>query len=204
MKKYFYLTGALSAVIYIFAVVYGGALWSGYSHLHQSISELTMATSPVLHRVEWIFTLYNLLLLVFGVMLVNFARKKENKLFTLSGFFLILCAVASIGMHWAPQDPIGQTLTRAGLWHLILAGIDSLSTMLAMLFTAIAFKKIGNRKMAKFSWITLIAVFISGMGTAAAPNFLPASFGLIERITIGTFIVWLFVVSTVASDASIS
>ncbi|AKM81901.1 MAG: hypothetical protein UT28_C0001G0082 [Berkelbacteria bacterium GW2011_GWE1_39_12] len=45
MKRFYYF-GIIASLIYIFAVILGGFLWTGYSHISQAISELTMTLAP--------------------------------------------------------------------------------------------------------------------------------------------------------------
>ena len=194
MKKGMYLSGALASLLYIVAVIVGGILWPGYSHIRQSISELTMTNSPVVKQVGWMFALYNYLLLVFGVGMVGIWWKR-NKLLAVSGIFLAVCSFAGIGMLSATQDPLGASLTTKGLIHLILAGVASLTTLLALFLAVFGFARENNRSLKNISLIFATLVLISGPITAMAIPQIPDYFGLIERVTIGSFILWLLLVS---------
>lgn len=96
-----------------------------------------------------------------------------------------------------PQDPGGTPATFAGTMHLIMAGVASLGTMVGIVFLAFWFRNFSTLKhYVTYSWISVAIIFISGgLSAAAMANHHPL-FGLIERVTIGTFILWLFVISS--------
>jgi len=191
LKNKFYIFGIISAVFYIGAVMLGGILWPGYSHVRQAISELTFRQAPNLPLMQSLFWIYNLSLLICSVGLFLHAKTKTMKA---SATFLAACALAGVMMFFFPQDPLHTTLTTSGLLHLIFAGVASITTLLAVSFAA-AGEWRENRKLGIFSWIVFGVIMLSGPITAMAPTMLPEYFGIVERITIGTFIVWLLIYS---------
>ncbi|MCX6728983.1 MAG: DUF998 domain-containing protein [Candidatus Saccharibacteria bacterium] len=196
MKKFYYF-GIASAVIYIFAVILGGLIWPGYSHLAHAISALTMATSPNQIIMQPLFWAYNLLLIAFSI---GYYRWGNRKFIKLSAAFLFLVAFSGIVMLIFPQDILGTPLTTHGLIHLIFAGVAALSTLEAMFLCAIGFWKNNEYKnLSRISLVLGVVVLASGPFTAIAPTALPQFFGLSERITIGSFIVWLFLASYIIS-----
>jgi len=68
------LLGFAAVVVYVTAVVIGGATYRGYSHLHNAISALTAVGSAVRGQVEPLFAIYNLALLAFAMTLRSPAR----------------------------------------------------------------------------------------------------------------------------------
>jgi hypothetical protein len=196
MKKYFYAMGILTPLLYVFNVVLGGALWPGYSHMRQAISELTMAGAPNLALMDALFTIYGFLLLTFSIGFSLRWGKAGNRPLSISGIALAACAAAGLLMKFFRQDPIGEPLTFTGSMHLVLAGVTSLGTIFAIFFAAAGFRKLPYVSgLRVFSLVMGAIVLVSGGLTAAGTTQLPAIFGILERTTIGAFMLWLLVVS---------
>lgn len=191
LKNKFYIFGILAAITYIGAVVLGGILWPTYSHVAQAISELTFRYAPNLTLMRSLFGLYNVLLLIFSTGLFFRATAKPLKT---SAIFLLVCAFSGAMMLFFPQDPLHTTPTTSGLVHLIFAGVASLTTLFAVSFAA-AGEWRENRRIGIFSWTVFGIIMLSGPVTAMAPTKLPQYFGIVERVTIGAFIIWLLVYS---------
>lgn len=193
MKKRIYLIGMAAAVVYVFSVILGGVLWDGYSHLSQAISEFTMVRSPILTTMDRLFSTYGLLLFLFGLGWYSIWVEEKNKWLKASAAMLIVCSLAGLLMKFAPMDPIGHSLTTRGTVHLVLAGVASLSTILAVFFAAYGFKETKYAaKLSNFSYTIACLIVIFGALAAIAPKLLPSYLGLTERLTIGSFIIWLF------------
>lgn len=188
-KSKFYIFGAIAAALYVITVIVGGLLWPGYSHVSQAISELTYRQAPNLALMQPLFWLYNLSLLACAA---GMFLSVSTKVMRTSAVFLGLCALSGIMMFFFPQDPLHTTLTVSGLLHLIFAGTASVATLLAVSFAAAGTWK-DNRSLAIFSWVIFGIIMASGPITATAPTKLPHYFGIAERVTIGSFILWLFV-----------
>lgn len=198
MKKLLMLCGTIAAVIYAGTVILGALIRPGYSHISDAISELVADGAPNRFLISSLFLIYNLLLVAFGI--GSFLEVKDRSRGRRSGFIgslaLMLVGLAGVSMELAfPQDPGGNPTTFAGTMHLVMAGIASLGTMVAIVFLALWFRNFSDLKgYVAFSWISVVIIFISGgLSAAAMANHHPL-FGLIERVTIGTFILWLFVV----------
>jgi hypothetical protein len=145
-----------------------------------------------------LFLLYNVLASAFGIGI--FLKAKSQSHSQLSGIIgslaLFLVGTAGILMELAfPQEPGGTATTFAGTMHFVMAGIASLGTMVAILLLAFWFRNFPDLKgYVAYSWISVTIIFISGGLTAAALASHHPLFGLIERITILTFILWMFVI----------
>ena len=196
MKKTLYVLGMLTPLLNIFNVVLGGALWPDYSHVRQAISELTMAGAPNLALMDALFTIYGCVLLAFSLGFSLRWGKAGNRPLAISGVALVACAAAGLAMKFFRQDPIGEPLTFTGTMHLILAGVTSLGTIFAIFFAAAGFRKLPyGGALRVFSLVMGTIVLLSGGLTAVGTTQLPAIFGILERTTIGSFMLWLLVIS---------
>jgi len=196
MRKRIFTPGLIAPLLYIFTVVLGGALWPGYSHARQPISELTLASAPNLALMDTLFLVYNALLLVFATGISRLAIREKNTPLKLSGVFLVICALSGLAMAFFRQDPIGAPATFTGTMHLALAAVASLSTILAIFFGASGLGRMEEtRSLRLFSRLMGLAVVVTGGLAAAGTNLFPQVFGILERLTIGAFMLWLMIIS---------
>lgn len=63
------ISGIIGAIIYIAHVVIGGLLWKGYSHITQTISELTGSGAPNASMLKIFTTVYGILMIIFSISL---------------------------------------------------------------------------------------------------------------------------------------
>jgi len=199
MKKLLMLCGTTASVIYVGTVMLGALIRPGYSQVADAISELVADGAPNRSLLSSLFLIYNLLLIAFGMGV--FLEAKDRSRGRRSGYIgslaLILVGLAGVSMELAfPQDPGGTPETFAGTMHLVMAGIASLGTMVAILYLALWFRNFSAlNHYVMYSRISVTIIFISGGLSAVAMAKHHPLFGLIERLTIGTFILWLFVIS---------
>jgi hypothetical protein len=198
MKKLLILCGCSAAVIYVGTVILGGLLRPGYSHISMAISELVADAAPNRALLSSSFLLYNALLTAFGVGLflkvnIQSGRKLSGMIGSLA---LVLVGMAGILMELAfAQEPGGTATTFTGIMHFVMAGIASLGTMVAVLGIGLWFRNIPEMKgYVLYSIISLAVILISGGSSVPAMANHSPLFGLIERITIFAFTLWMFVI----------
>ncbi len=195
MKSNVFWYAGLSAVcVYLLAVVLGGILYPGYSHISQDVSQLTSTQSPIRGLMNPIFLIYNLLLVVFGVGIYGFEKNRLSKLGAVSMIFVgILGAVL-----WVfPINTRGTEMTFVGAGHIVLVSIISLLTVASDFLFWRAFAN-SHRQLA---WISLVAgVLFLLTGPFAAFTVMSPYAGFFERLPIGVFLLWIvgFCVSMIA------
>lgn len=198
-NKLLLLCGILAPVVYVLTVFIGGVVTPGYSHISQYVSELIQTGAPQKGILDPLFALYNILVIFFGVGLFQYVREMHNERRKLAGTLgaltLVIEGLAGFLTLFFPQDPIGSQVTTTGTMHIILASISSLTTMLSMLLLGLWLRTIpALRGIGLYSFVFLTVVFVSG-GFAARTIANPSPFnGLIERVTIGGFLLWLLVI----------
>lgn len=199
-NKVLMLSGVLAPLAYLAAVVIGGILRPGYSHIAQYVSELIEAGAPNKAILNPLFAIYNILTIAFGIGLFLYIRgvfeKRRKMVGTIGACILVAEGIFGFITVFFPQDPIGSPATATGNMHIVLASLSSLTTMLAMLFVGLWFRVIpALRSYGLYSFVSLAIVFVSG-GFAASTIAHPGPVnGLIERVTIFGFIQWLFVIA---------
>ncbi len=185
------LLGMAAPVLYAASVVLGGALWPEYSHLRDPISLLASTGVPNALLMNVLFACYDVLLCLFGLAWWFGERHRPG---SLAAMLLAVIGFLGIAMFFFRQDAPGLNMTAAGLVHIVLAGAMSLLTMLAIFLRGRAeWRELGQRKAAVYSFVSLAVVFITG-GPAAFSIARHWTFGgLLERLTIGAFLLWVFV-----------
>ena len=196
MKKLLALSGVLAPIIYIGTVILGGILRPGYSHIAEAVSELVATGAPHKPLLSSLFLVYNILCGAFGVGVLQYAaqtgRKTSGKVGALS--LIVLGSIGVLLELFFPQDPGGPAVTFAGTMHIILASIASLATMIAIIATGLWFRNFLDFKgYTYYSLITFGIIFIAG-GSVPIFGMTNPYFGILERIAIGGFIQWLFVI----------
>jgi hypothetical protein len=193
------LCGILAPIVYAAAVVLGGILRPGYSHISQFVSELIAAGAPNKSLLDPLFALYNLLTIAFGLGLVMTVRasSETRKVIGILGA-LVLMAEGVFGLVtiFFPQDPIGAPSTSTGMMHIILASMSSLTTMLSILLMGFWFsKQPGMQSYGLYSFLSVAFVFVFGiLALVTGANRSPI-LGLMERLTIGGVLQWLLVIA---------
>lgn len=197
-NKRYMLCGMLALLVYVGAVIVGGVKRPGYSHISHFVSELIEAGAPNKTLLNPLFALYNLLTMAFGLGLLAKVRAMSQNKGVRSGSrgALVLVAEGLFGFLtvFFPQDPRGAAVTPRGIIHIVLAGLSSLTTMLSMAFMGFWFRTIRRlRGYGLYSFVSAVLVFISGGAAAYTGATKSRIVGLMERITIGGFLQWLFV-----------
>ncbi len=186
------LAGAAFAAValYLESMLIGGAVVPGYSHVADSVSELTSSSGAHRWGIAWGFTAYNA---VFAVMAVALWRSVRRSRASVIGTALwLVIAAAGVAMITAfPQDPMGDPLTSAGTGHMILAGVAALGLIVSAFVWSRAFH--GDDAWAglaggtfRFGW----AILVVGGAGAALGGIVPDLFGLGERFTMVTYLGW--------------
>jgi hypothetical membrane protein len=191
MKKYFYWCGIIAPLLYVLAVIIGGALIPHYSHMNQAISEI----DPLIEDkygviINILFGLYNILTLVYGIMLFILYKNKgsSHKIQSLS---IVAISIGGLLMYFFPMDVTGAPVTANGTIHIVLAGLMSPLTILVCFLGYWTFPN--DKEMRLYSLIAAAMTSIFGMASAAfSTNALPFM-GLLERIAIGAYIGWIFI-----------
>jgi hypothetical protein len=198
MKKIYPMFGLVASVSYILYVVIGGLLsQGGYSHLINAISELPYFVSANnFIYLSKLTTIYAIALIFFSITVLIALKSYKAKLCRIGFWLLLFNSVSGIMMTFFPMDERGAQTTILGIGHIVLAGLCAIFSILTPLLAGIGFKKIPKyQHLAVYSIISSIIIFVSGGITAAGAANKFKYFGIVERVTIGTYIIWILVIS---------
>ena len=201
MKRRSTLAGAaaLAAVTcYVGATVLGGLLDRSYSHVSDSVSELTSNGAPNRLVLGLLYVAYNLGVVM---MVVGLWRSSRLSRAVRVGLGLLL-AVAAMGVVMIvpfPQDPMGTAITTAGTVHIALASLSSLALVVAAFVLARGWRQDprwhGLARPSLGAGIALVLLAPPGFWAAASGS---PYFGLAERVVQAVFLGWFAVIGAYA------
>lgn len=192
------LSGAVSALLYMIHVIVGGLLWEGYSHVRQTISELTGNGAPDAEMLR-IFTLaYGILAVLFSsAVYVLFRKYKVDKIARFGAILLLIMYGASlIGYGLFPLEQGGEVLTFGNFMHLATTAVVVIATVGALFTIGYGLLLTKNfRGIGLFTLICAIVIVLAGVATPIVlTNELPYA-GIVERGTAFTLQLWMFVLA---------
>jgi hypothetical protein len=192
--------GILAALLYAVGHdLLAAALYRGYSPFSQTVSELSSIGAPTRPAVTAVVLVHEALLIAFGIGVWRSAR--GNRPLRVTGGLLI--AYGAVGPLWLPF-PItarGQIATTGGfndVMHVILGALTILLEFSIIGFGAAAF----GRRFRLYSILTFAAVVLFwGLSFLYAPRLGAGEptpwLGVIERIALGVWLLWLAVLAIV-------
>jgi hypothetical protein len=187
------LCGALAPIVYVAALVVGGLLDPSYSQIGRTVSEIIERGAPNRDLLNIMFVVYNLLVIPFAIGLhTGLGRGKLRGL--IAG---CLIAISLLGVVWTlflPLDEGGKSITQTGMLHLIVGGlVVPFIFIIELGFWGAARKDPRWRRYDLFSLAIFAVTFVFGITTVAFVN--SDLRGLFERITTGSFLVWIEVLA---------
>ncbi|MCX6499492.1 MAG: DUF998 domain-containing protein [Arthrobacter sp.] len=192
--------GALSSLLWpLTSEALAAGLYRGYSSFSQTISELTSIGAPTRMPLIAEGFLYEALIIAFGVGVWQSAQGKRA-LHVTGG---LLIAYGAIGPLWLPFPMTARTditpMATAAItdvMHIILGAVDAVLYLAILGFGSVAFGK-GFRF---YSILTLAVVLTFGAWTNSFVRLVAAGeptpwLGVVERIMIGAFLLWVVVLA---------
>jgi hypothetical protein len=192
LRKTLLSCGIAAPILYVLTVIIGAALRRDYSHIVNAISELLSNGAPNKAVLDIIFNIYNVLLLAFAIGGYMALKNAPRPCRIAMGIFIGI-QILSFSWGFFPMDPLGAAATFAGTMHNVLGGVVVLATILMPLLMRLGLRRIdGFQKYAAYSFVASAIIFVSGLtGVILAGQGIHV-FGFFERITIGSYEVWLF------------
>jgi uncharacterized protein DUF998 len=192
------LSGIGAVLVYVATTILGGILRPHYSHVSEDISKLTEAGGVHRWPLAFMYGTYNLFLARFAMAL--FQTSPRSRPFKVGAGLVVMNALSGIlQVTWFCRDPDGAPSTFSGKGHLTAAGVSALCTVIGSLTLGFAFRH--NRlwrPLSGFSLIVGAAIPISGAVTSISVLRRSRFMGLLERVTIGLSLLWVFTLSVYA------
>jgi hypothetical protein len=192
-RKILLYYGIAAPVLYVITVIVGAAVRNDYSHIVNAISELISNGAPNKAALDVIFNFYNTLLLAFAIggFIVS---KNAGRLCRVAMGVFIGIQILSFSWGFFPMDPIGSEPTFAGTMHNLFGGVVAMGSVLMPLLMGLGLRHTKDfHSYAIYSFISSAIIFASGLTGVILGGQGFLVFGFFERITIGTYEVWIFV-----------
>ena len=193
IRKILLYCGIAAPILYGVTVIVGAAMRNDYSHIINAISELISNGAPNKAILDVIFNIYGALLLAFAIG-GYIALKNAPRLCRVAMGIFIGIQIISFSWGFFPMDPIGAEPTFAGTMHNVFGGVVALASIVMPLLMGLGLRHSDDfHGYAIYSLISSAIIFVSGLtGVILAGQGLHV-FGFFERITIGTYEIWIFV-----------
>jgi hypothetical protein len=196
LQKVLLICGIIASLFYGALDIIGGIVWHGYSFASQAISELTAIGAPTRQLLAPLYPIYSLLMIAFGLGVLILAGQRHMLLFI--GVLQVI--IGFVGLAWIPF-PIhmrGVEPTFTDAMHSTFAGVQTLFILSSIGLGTVAYGK----RFGYYSIGTLLTLLACGSLTFAiagqlVPQQLGTWFGLLERITVYGYMVWVIVLAIV-------
>jgi hypothetical protein len=192
--------GIVSSLVYVAANVIGARRWRGYSSTSQTVSELSAIGAPSRSVVVPLLSTHGALVIPFGAGVWESAGRKRA--LRVTGALLVGLGASDLSaplfpMHRREALARGEG-SRTDTMHIVLTGVNSLLILLAIGCGSTAFEK----RFRLYSVATILVLVVTGGLTATQASRLEANLptpwaGLMERISIGGYLLWQVVLATV-------
>jgi len=193
IRKILLYCGIAAPILYGVTVIVGAAMRNDYSHIINAISELISYGAPNKAILDVIFNIYGALLLAFAIG-GYIALKNTPRLCRIAMGIFIGIQIISFSWGFFPMDPIGVEPTFAGIMHNVFGGVVALASIVMPLLMGLGLRRSDDfHGYAIYSLISSAIIFVSGLSGVILAGQGFHIFGFFERITIGTYEVWIFV-----------
>ena len=196
VRKVLLICGILSSLLYVGTDILAAMLWEGYSYTSQMISELMAIGAPTRPFMIALFTVYNALVVAFGIGVWGYSRKRSLRL--TGGLLVAYGAVGQVGLLFFPMHLRGAEATLTDTMHIIATSVIVLLTLLYIGFGGAARGK--RFRLYSIGTILIILVFgaLAGLqGPRIAAGLPTPWFGVMERVNIYFSLLWVLVLAIV-------
>jgi len=202
-NKVLLICGILYPLLYVGTDILAGTLYPSYSFINQAISEESAIGAPTRSLVVPLLFIGTVIALAFGWGVWRSAGR--NRALRITGGLLIL--IGLVGLAWTPFPMhLGEPMSSfANTIHSIFASVQVILVLLTIGFGATAYRNWFRY----YSIVTILALFAAGLVSfwlAASGNnpFAPPWFGLIERINVYGYLLWIAVLAIILLRADIA
>ena len=185
-------SGIASSLLYVAMNVIAPMRYPGYDVLSQTVSELSAIGAP--SRPVWVAlgVFYNVLVITFGWGI--WASAGRRRLLRIVGALIL--ASGAIGFVWPPMHIRGQGFSLTDTMHIVVSMVWVVLSLLAVGLGSTAFGK----RFRAYSIVTILAQLALGTWTGMSGPRVAAGLptpwvGLVERVNIGVFMVWVVVLA---------
>ena len=190
-KKVLLIFGILSSLLYVSADILAAIKWEDYSYTSQSVSELMAIGAPTRPLIILLFSIYNVLVIAFGLGIWGTDTKKRS--LRITGVLLVGYGIMGfVGLLVFPMHLRGTEKTITDTMHIIITCVIVLLILLSIGFGSVT----DGKPFLIYSIATIVVLLLfgifAGMDGPRVDVQLPTPLlGIKERINIYTFLLWV-------------
>lgn len=189
------ICGILAPLLYVATDWIAAVRWEDYSYAAQTISETFAIGAPTRPFILLRGVVYSLLVIAFGLGILESATGKRRLLVT-GGLLVGITVVDLIAPFLAPMNLRGAERTLTDTMHIVLASVDVLFILLIIGFGASAFGKPFRLYSIRTILIVILFGTLAGLdGPRVAANLPTPWLGIAERISVFSYMLWLAVLA---------
>lgn len=196
LRKVLLICGIVSSLFYAAMDVIGGTRWQAYSWISQEFSQLSAIGAPSrpVHLV--LSPVYTMLVVAFGLGTWWSAGRKSG-LRVVGGALVVYSLVSLVWPQFFPEDLTKTVSAFTNTMHILITVVTVLSWILILGFAANLFGK--RFRLYTIGTVLTVLMFggvLTGSQAAARLAGQPAPWlGLMERINIYSFMLWVIVLA---------
>lgn len=194
IKKVLLICGIVSSLLYVSTDILAALQWEGYSYTSQAVSELQAVGAPTRPFVISLFSVYGMLVMVFGIGIwVTDGRKHAR----VTGILLIgYGMVGAVTLLFFPMHLRGAEGTLSDTMHAILTSVTVLFILLFIGFGGTLYgKRFGLYSIGTILILVMFGVLAGLDGPRIAAQLPTPWLGIKERINIYASLLWVLVLS---------
>jgi hypothetical protein len=194
-RKLLLACGVLASLLYVGTDVLAAIRYPGYhSFTSRVISELMARGAPTERLVDPLFLLYGALMMAFAAGI--WISHDRQRVHVTGGLLFAYAAIGLLGPTMFEMNVRGTGEPNADVAHIALTGVLVFLIVAAVMAGAATW----GRRFRLYSLATLLVLVVFGVLTAFASRGLSTGaptpwFGLMERINIGAFLLWVAVLA---------
>jgi hypothetical membrane protein len=187
--------GILASLLYVGADLLAAGQWPGYSYTDQAVSELMAVGAPTRPFLVSLFTVYNALMIAFGMGVWATGRRKRS--LRVTGLLLIGYGIlGEVGLLFFPMHLRGAVGTPSDFMHIIATLVMVLFIVLFIGFGASA----RGQGFRLYSLATILVLLLFGAwasldGPRIAAGLPTPWLGVKERVNIYVSLLWVLVLA---------
>ena len=185
--------GILSVIFYFLHVMIGQMNYPNYDYLSQAVSDLTSDSSPSKGIARFFSSLYGILssLVMIGFL---YTFRNENVKILKIGVYLLssMYIISAVGYALFPLSSDTNIHHFQNVMHIVVTIAVVLLTISSLILLAISFKKINKLPYFILTVLTFAVLMIGSISIGFVPK---AYFGLAERLSVFSVVLYLLVIS---------
>lgn len=195
------LLGVVGVLFYFLHVLFGRINYPGYNALKQAVSDLTATTSPSREIAAPLSTVYAIFTAAACTVLCIFFQGKEQRIFRIGIYlFAIMQWLSAVGYTLFPLSDSGYSGQFQDIMHMVVTGFVVPLSITSMILIAVGCLK--NKMNKAFGVLTIVVLGMMAVGSISTGIVSPECFGVPERISVYSIVVYTGLLSIFAFSKS--